>query len=343
MIRSPHLLGGVFGIEFSLSGSKPPFLKDRCDFYLNARSAMWKVLVALQPPAVWMPSYLCESMLDAPSLAGANVKFYPINRQLRVENGSWIHDVRAGDVVIAVDYFGFPCTDEVLIDLKARGAWILEDASQALLSTHVGGHADMVVYSPRKFVGVPDAGILHNINGPEIPFDPVLPPSDWWLKAFGACLLRRDYDLSSPSKDRAWFSLFKQMEKDMPVGNYAASPLSISLLESSIDWNLVAQKRRQNYQFLLSKLSAIALFKELPLDVVPLGFPIIHGERDRIRQALFSQNIYPPIHWELTDVVPGYFNDSHQISKEILTLICDQRYDLEDMERMITVVRGVVS
>jgi len=61
--------------------------------------------------------------------------------------------------------------------------------------------------------------------------------------------------------------------------------------------------------------------------------------RDRLRQILFDQEIYPPVHWPIQDVVSEKFIESHRLSAEIMTLPCDQRYDIRDMERMAEAVR----
>jgi hypothetical protein len=65
-----------------------------------------------------------------------------------------------------------------------------------------------------------------------------------------------------------------------------------------------------------------------------MGCPIRTKNRDEIRQALFKEHIYPPIHWSIRGVVPEFFEDSHRLSNEIMTLPCDQRYGREDMEKI---------
>ena len=76
--------------------------------------------------------------------------------------------------------------------------------------------------------------------------------------------------------------------------------------------------------------------------IVPLGFPLRVLERDRVRDALFDQEIYPPVHWPLKGVVPRRFVESHRLSAEILTLPCDQRYCPDDMERMASIVTKAI-
>jgi hypothetical protein len=61
-------------------------------------------------------------------------------------------------------------------------------------------------------------------------------------------------------------------------------------------------------------------------------------DRDTVRQALFAQEIYPPIHWPIPGRVDQKFMASHQLAAEIMTLPCDQRYELEAMEKMASII-----
>ena len=62
-----------------------------------------------------------------------------------------------------------------------------------------------------------------------------------------------------------------------------------------------------------------------------------------MREKLFKQEIYPPIHWRLAGAVPESFVASHRLAADILTLPCDQRYALADMERMVAAVLSALA
>lgn len=245
-------------------------------------------------------------------------------------NGS---SIQPNDLVVLIDYFGFPCDPYCANRAKERGAWVLEDACQALLSGETGKYSDFVLFSPRKFLGVPDGGIL--VCRRDIGCDAIRledPPPEWWLKAFSASLLRREFDLYGG--DRHWFRLFQETEPGGPIGHYGMSEFSRIILQNYFDCSMIARKRVENYRLLLDKLRDFALFPSLPPHVVPLGFPIRIKDRDRVHQALFAHEIYPPVHWPIEGVVPGKFESSHRLSAEIMTLPCDQRYDGTEMARM---------
>lgn len=337
-----QVIGGMFGLEGSPTSSewKPSFIDQRNIFTVNARSGIALLIEVLAPSQVWMPSYLCASMLEAVDESTTKVGFYEVNSELSVPSLEWLNDIRPGDLVVLVNYFGFPDHSLCASQAKEQGAWVLEDACQALLSKDVGLSSDFAVFSPRKFLGVPDGGILTFNHGIDLlqdyslvqDYNLVPPPGEWWLEAFLATLLRRDFDCYGGT--RRWFELFQKAEAETPVGRYAMSELSKQLLLHNCDYSTIAEKRVDNYRILSDKLSCLALFPHLSDNVVPLGFPIRLRNREQVRQALFDNDIYPAIHWPIEGIVPQSFAGSHQLSREIMTLPCDQRYSTSDMVRI---------
>ena len=332
-------MGGLFGLEDVrvFDAAIEPFLKPPHWLLLNARSGIWSVVQGLRLSQVWMPSYLCSVMVAAVDPQRCRLRFYEVDYDLEIREDRWIRNVAPGDLVVFVDYFGFSTDRRCMALVKERKAWVLEDACQAMLSKHVGEGADWVLYSPRKFVGVPDGGILRiRCDGFDEAIDAQRPPALWWLNAFDAVLQRRDFDRGSPCRD--WFQQFQKAEAESPVGHYAMSELSRAILTHSIDYSAHAKQRRKNYAFLLNRLGDYAMFPHLPEDVVPLGFPIRIASRDSVRNRLFQHRIYPPVHWPIAGIVPAKFSDSHRLAEDIMTLPCDQRYALDDMDRMASLV-----
>ncbi len=334
---TPGLIGGVFGLEEGPDGAAawPSFLKGSELLLLNGRSGISLVIRLLSPTRVWMPSYLCEAMLKAVDPKG--VAFFAVDQDLCVSSTEWLDELRPGDLVVLIDYFGFPCDERCATRARERGAWVLEDACQALLSDGVGRCSDFVLFSPRKFLGIPDGGILRvngklDLAGVELE----RPPAAWWLKSFRASLLRREFDAHGGS--RRWFELFQEAEAEAPCGAYAISELSEMLLKHAVNSAAIARRRIENYQYLADSLADMALFKALPPGVVPLGFPIRTNNRERVRQHLFDCEIYPALPWPLPGMVPEQFGDSHRLAAEIMTLPCDQRYARADMNRMAQAV-----
>jgi dTDP-4-amino-4,6-dideoxygalactose transaminase len=284
-----------------------------------------------------MPSFLCNALLEALDLTATTLRFFPVGPNLEIASSNWIEQVKPGSLVVVIDYFGFPCDNNAVMQAKQRGAFVLEDASQALLSAHVGRRSDFVVYSPRKILGVPDGGILRCAEGRTLPSIELLqPPPQWWKMAFEACVERREFDKFGG--ERRWYELFRTVEATYPLGPFRMSSFSEFLLSSAFDYEWIAQRRRVNYAFLAERLQDYAVFKNLDEHTVPIGFPVKVERRDQVRQFLFSKDVYPPVHWDISQYVPEDFLASHELSRRIMTIPCDHRLGIEDMNRIVSAV-----
>ncbi len=323
----------------------PPFSRyaDKALWLSSARAGIYYLVETLRPGTVWMPSYLCVTMIESIAHRNSIIRFYPVDGALSLSDLAWLKQVRMGDIACVIDYFGYHSPIEMKRAVRAAGAWVLEDACQALMTDGLGEEADYLLFSPRKFLGVPDGGVLVPLNGDsfaKVVLDEA--PARWWLTMFGASLLRREFDRrGGDSTDRRWFELFREADANAPQGAFAISSLSKALLFEAFDYDSIAERRRANYRVLWQRLAPIALLPVINSEVVPLGFVIrlkTREERDRIRHQLIAQNIYPPVHWPIHKVVPERFVDSHRLCDTIMTLPCDQRYDESDMQRVSDLV-----
>jgi hypothetical protein len=342
------IIGGMFGLETGESASPAgrrrslTCLAEPHLLLATGRSAFTLLARTLRPPTVWLPSYLCGVVMGAFPAHLQRVRFYAVDERLEIADADWLEEIQAGDMVVFIDYFGFNQWSASGAEARRRGAWVVEDACQALLNERFCAHSHYVVFSPRKFVGVPDGGILLAQGDAPLPEQNLPPPpAEWWLEAFKASRLRHEFD--QYGGDRRWFELFRKTGAEAPVEPCRMGELSRLILGHVIDFDEVARRRRENFRQLAAALPELALFRELPAEVVPLGFPIRLAARDQVRQALFEARIYPPTHWPLGGVIPQTFAASHALAAHILTLPCDQRYGRDDMERMVSVVSSEIA
>lgn len=331
----------MFGLELpdhGIASAIPTLLYQRHVRLASARGAFSWLAERLQPRTVWLPSFLCPVVIPCFRDTGTAVRFFPVDVCLHIET-HWLAEVHEGDIVVLIDYFGLPTPDQIAASIVARGAWLIEDACQALLNHSFSSHAHYVIASPRKFVGVPDGGILASAHL-SLPSSSGLSraDADWWLVALSASRGRAEFDRYGD--DRRWFAQFQDAEKNAPMDARAMSELSTTLLDR-LPFDLVAKRRRKNYAHLQSALAAYSLLGPLPPSVVPIGFPIRVQNRDRVRDALFRKEIFPPVHWPIGSHVPAEFTASHTLAAEIMTLPCDQRLSESDIERMIDAFTAV--
>ena len=66
-----------------------------------------------------------------------------------------------------------------------------------------------------------------------------------------------------------------------------------------------------------------------------MGFPIRVQNRENILEYLHKNKIFAPVHWKELPVDGGEFLFEKELSKEIITLPCDHRYEQADLERIV--------
>jgi dTDP-4-amino-4,6-dideoxygalactose transaminase len=332
-------MGGMFGLEKLIYIDQPQahFLQEPCLKLFNGRSAINLLCQLLRPKKVWLPAYLCHSMIEAVPKNMA-IDFYAIDMTLRVAEYEWITRVKQGDLVLCIDYFGFDLHAKVMQAVKERKAWILQDAAQALLSTFARPHADFILFSPKKTVGIPDGGILQSQCSED--FSSVklnTAPAEAIRASYDAFWMRTNFDHTGKGD---WYSQYKTAESIMPIGNFQMTPLSEALLRYGIDYTQIAQRRKANYQCLLDEVANQGLLSFLPEDVAPLGFPIFCTNREQLKRKFYAGHIFCPIHWPPTKVVPKTFKQAHKLNNKILTLLCDQRYTASQVCKVASIVNG---
>jgi len=335
-LSQQRVIGGLFGLEPPLTGKStpPPFAGTFVNYFLNVRCALLAVCETANPGAAWLPSYLCGAVLDPFRKLGVPVRYYDQHPAAEPIELGWTEHVTRGDLVLTIHYFGFPNRTLPAAQLAQQGAVVVEDASQGLFVKQQYPESHCILYSPRKFLGVPDSGVMVSSRGNDMRSETLQPPPpDWCRNALTMVQMRREFDLVGG--ENLWFPLFLDVEKTFPLGPYRSSDLAKLILETGTDYQFIQRTRRENYAVLLERLKEFALFPELDAETVPLGFPVCVDarQRDNILEHLYGQRIYPPVHWRIDGVVPEEYEKTHSLSRRILTLICDQRYTISDMLR----------
>ena len=86
------------------------------------------------------------------------------------------------------------------------------------------------------------------------------------------------------------------------------------------------------------------LFPSINDDVCPLFFPIVIKEdRNKIKKKLIEEEIYCPIHWPIpVQINMNLFENSRKLYNTELSIPCDQRYDISDMDKIINIINQLI-
>jgi hypothetical protein len=312
-------IGGYFELEVSAyRGERYP----EAMRYQSARAAFVALLRACKPAAVWMPWFICDSMIEPLLMTGTPVRRYSLDDRLRVQDA----EVARGEWLFYVNYFGM-CDGniEALLQRFPRDQVVI-DQSQAFY----GKPQDCVatLYSPRKFFGVPDGGYLltkHDVATPERVDE----------GSVARCM---------PMLQRLAFG------PERGYGEYVAGEASLSMQEpmqmsaltqrllGGIDYDRAAEQRRSNFALLHERLghdNEFDLAREA-LDqpsAVPLCYPF-RGAGNGVREALFRERIYTPAYWPEVAANDNAPATERSLAGSTLCLPCDQRLSIDQLERM---------
>ena len=85
-------IGGMFALqlESNRSGNGLSILNQPSIRMVNASSAIWLLADQLEPRRVWLPSYLCQSMISAINRNKSEINFYPSDPNGFFGNGLYV-------------------------------------------------------------------------------------------------------------------------------------------------------------------------------------------------------------------------------------------------------------
>lgn len=304
-----------------------------------------------------LPAYLCSSVLKTFQEEKIEIAFYNINSDLSLDLKHLIQqvDIFYPKGILFINYFGFPVAPKVkeaLLNLKQQ-CWLIEDCVQGSLvePTHpvVGEIGHFSLTSFRKYLPLPDGGLVINNTQNTLADLPRILSKFVRYRLFGK-FLRYEFihhDLNSSELEEIYLNLFAVAERelDTQIPMQGMSEISQDLLKR-LNLSDAMERRRSNFLFMLQAFAetpklqslGVPLIAQLPEGVSPLVFPLRVREkkRDQLSRQLQSQKVFCPIHWHLPqEVQVTEFPEAHQISKEILSLPIDQRYNKDDMNSLI--------
>jgi dTDP-4-amino-4,6-dideoxygalactose transaminase len=340
-------------------GSLPyPFTAPNAFFLNFGRNCIYHAIdiLGLQPgDAVLLPAYLDHAVIEPFLIKNITTKFYSINRNLEVDFkdiSSKIDDyIKA---LLVINYFGFP---QPLPKLKkfceAHNVYLIEDNAHGFLSRmdnkYLGSFGDISIFSIRKTIPLPDGAVLVVNNTSLLNFDARLrQPNKLYILWCVTDLLWRDFQSKCNFEIHpigiVLAVVANLLGKTCNYGKFVMSNLSLKIIRE-IDFKDVYEQRRANFKFISEKVKDLEgiepIYKQLPDEVCPWGFPILVNNRERLRRYLRRRGITLPIHWILPRHIPlDDFPDSRFLSEHILTLPVFQGLKKEKLSTLLDMIEA---
>lgn len=316
-------IGGYFQLE--LQQKKQSFYDSL--LHLNSgRSALMYILKARKYSKIYIPYFTCDAVLKPIVNLKISYEFYDVNNDLEP-----IFDfdiVKDNEAVILTNYFGIKSKYISRSYNKTKN--IIVDNAQALFSKPIN-EID-TFYSPRKFMGIPDGGLLSST----IKYDEILEQGISYDKMIH--LLKR-IDLGAQAAYLDFQKVESMLEREEIM---KMSHLTKSLL-SSIDFEFVKEKRIENYTFLHNQLKQFNdLNLELSTECVPLVYPFKTQRTNEIRNLLLNENIFCAKYWPNVLDWCNENENSYKLTQEIIAIPIDQRYEQSQMDQIIKLIKTVL-
>ena len=290
--------------------------------------------------SVLIPSYCCDSMMEPFKRRKINISFYNVY----YEDGFKINiDLNENiDAVLWCNYFGYAFDAPDFSGFISNGGIVIEDITHSFLSKDMfNNQSNYLIGSIRKWSPVLCGGICASIDK-ELCYKPNNVPQNTYLeKKKEAMILKQEYLNNSNNglkeKFLEKYSKCNQWLSDNYSG-LAIDSESLCILKNT-NWGKDYLQRRLNAMILYKGIKSchyVNSIFELEKMECPLFFPVIVKKslRNSLRQELIDNRIYCPVHWPKPTECESNLYDIE------LSLICDQRYDEEDMTRIVDVIQA---
>ena len=290
--------------------------------------------------SVLMPSYCCHTMIMPFKLHDIDVRFYDVyyDHGLRVE----LPEQKDNEIFYYIKYFGY----EALQGDAGVHEITIEDQTHSWMNG-IASKADYTFVSYKKWTNISGLSKAKKkrgkfIDAPLIEFRAF---DELREKAYN---LKKQYIERGVGDKSVFLDAFDRAEEliETDYCGYGPSQRSLErLLE--FDPKLIREERRRNAEYLIDELKQIPQVQVIYASVgdndVPLFVPILVQERNELRRYLIQRKIFLPVHWPFSDHHTGISRRARQLYDHELSVICDQRYGLDDMQRIVLAIRDFYS
>lgn len=312
-------IGGYYAMALPQEYAFP----DRHYGYQSARAALAALVLQCGVTRMHLPYFLCGSIREELERVGIEVSGYRLAPDLSPADPALIGDDEA---ILLVNYFGV-CAGQIRQALRRlpRHRCVV-DNSQALGAPA----ADCMgtIYSPRKFFGLPDGGILvtdHRITLPET--------IDSTSHKRCEHLLRRHDE--SPENGLADF---RRAEDSLSgITHQQMSRLTRRLL-AGIDREAAFKRRRANFAAVHTLFQPVNPFPlDAPITVSPLTYPLmLDVPATQIKDTLAAHRIFCPTYWP--EAAESADPQAQVLSSNTLHIPIDQRYTPRELKERLAAI-----
>ena len=296
------------------------------------------------PKTCMLPSYTCDTVIIPFTDRGWDVTFYGVNTDLTVDDAfiSLCESVKPS-VLLMHTYYGCDTIANVRDRIgkwqKERGLIFIEDMTQSLfLLDDIAPTADYYVGSLRKWFPIPDGGFALSSTPLDVAYNGEY--TEYIETKTSAQKMKYDY-LTGVRDEKDEVLRLNRRSEDLLYEEdrfHDMSKISYDMLKIT-DIGSIASKRNRNAAVLIDGIDRLRDIRSLiHIDTeAPLYVPVITSDRDKLQKHLREYDIFAPVLWPVPKECEDTMSDDvRTVFNDMLASPCDQRYDEEDMHRILS-------
>lgn len=316
----------------------------------TCRSAIKEILdeneLTISNKVALVPAFTCYVCVKPFVEKGYKVYPYPINSDLTINTSGLLDYVSKYNpsVILVHSYFGLntlETTSEFFDEIQNKGVLVIEDLTHGMWGDYEHLNTPYHIGSIRKWLEIPDGAFICGLKKDlsQLAEDAFL------VNAKVKGMMEKQTHLINNTIDNKYRQMQIEAETILDSRNesFKMSGLSVGLL-NDLDVETFKDVRRNNYNKLnqlISLIPQIALIlRECKEDEVPFMVPVyVPDQRRELQKYLVENKIFPTIIWGCPETIKDDIDDvAGYIYDHILCFHCDQRYDLDDMERIASTI-----
>lgn len=303
----------------------------------TGRQCIIALIIQYQWKRMWFPSYFCQDVIKSIQLkTRIEVMFYNDHPLIAQPNVSQL-PFKAGDSILVVNYFGH----RKIKTPSNIPVPVIEDHTHDLLGKWaLNSEAEWCVASLRKTLPIAEGGLVWSPKGHRLNIDIHDTKGNEKVanNRWSAMHRKTEYLLGKPIEKLSFLSTFSVTEEALGNINLSFVDTQTRAFISGFDIYKWYRDKKDNYNLLRSLVD-----KNIVLSSGDSSFSLIllaksNEVRNRWKEELIHRSIYPAILW---DCCHSGFTDSNIISKRILSIHCDARYDKEDIVYIANAINSI--
>ena len=311
-------IGGYLPLE---EGDNEYYSNDKESYCIKLNSARYAIAASIiksDYKQVFIPFYLCITVKDTLEKNNIRYSFYSIN----------------------TNYFGLK-NGAFCKRMVNKYKNVIFDNTQAFFSKPIIENGVYNVYSPRKFIGVPDGAYLICKKNEDMKRWADSLPID--RSSHRIAHIARSIEYGT---NESYEGYLESEDEICQLGILRMSKVTQHLL-SSVNYERIMLRRINNFRLLMLKLDRINRIRiELDRTVIPMVYPLLIDNGYDVRKKMVSNGIYCSQWWKwliddpnIQNLISGFEFD---LSNNLIPIPIDQRYTPDDMDYIVQFIENEI-